>query len=92
MRVTGFLEILMPKSKDVLTKRYLLFTFSNLQIIREKNEYKGMVIKYGSWGLQNGRGGGLVKFYPYKKGGKSFTFSHAEVGGGTKSFGVVFTQ
>ena len=32
-----------------------------------------------------------MKFYPYEKGGG--TFSHAEGGGGcTKSFGVVFTQ
>ena len=50
--------------------------------------------------LQNGRGGGHVKLYPYEKvgpgGGKSF--SHANGGGGggggggTNSLGVVFTQ
>ena len=28
-----------------------------------------MVTNYGEGGLQNGRGGGHVKFYPYEKGG-----------------------
>ena len=32
-----------------------------------------------------------MKFYPYKKGGGK-GFSHAEGGGGTTSFAVVFTQ
>ena len=44
----------------------------------------------GRGGLQNGRGGGHMKFYPYEKGGRKQSFSHAE-GGGTTSFGVVFT-
>ena len=38
---------------------------------------------------------GHVKFYPYKKGGGGgyrHSFSHAEGGGGTKSFVVVFTR
>ena len=35
--------------------------------------------------LQNGRGGGAVKFHPYEKGGGGGTsFSHAE--GGTQKF------
>ena len=39
-----------------------------------------------------GGGGGHVKFYPSEKGeGGRKSFSHAE-GGGTKSFGVVFTR
>ena len=34
-----------------------------------------------------------MKFYPYEKGGGGGKgFIHAEGGGGTKSFGVVFTQ
>ena len=38
---------------------------------------KGLVTNYGEGGgLQNGRGGGHLKFYPYEKGG----------GGGGKSF------
>ena len=47
---------------------------------------------YGEEGLQNGRGGGACEVLPLQKreGGKSF--SHAEGGGGTKSFGVVFMQ
>ena len=32
-----------------------------------------------------------MKFYPYEKRGGGKTFSHAEGGGGTNSFGVVFT-
>ena len=35
--------------------------------------------------------GGQLKFYLYEK-GVGGSFSHAEGGGGTKSFGVVFTQ
>ena len=31
---------------------------------------KGLVTNYGEGGLQNGRGGGDVKFYPYEKGGQ----------------------
>ena len=32
---------------------------------------KGLVTNYGEGGgVQNGRGGGHVKFYPYKKGGQ----------------------
>ena len=34
----------------------------------------------GGGGLQNGRGGGHVKFYSYEKGGGGTSFSHAEVG------------
>ena len=41
----------------------------------------------GGVGLQNGRGGGYVKFYPYEKGGEK-SFGHAEEG--PTSFGVVF--
>ena len=51
-----------------------------------------IVTNYGE-GLQNERGGGHGKFYPYEKwegGGNSF--SHAEGGGGTKSFGAVFMR
>ena len=44
----------------------------------------------GSGGLQNRRGG-HVKFTPMKRGGGK-SFSHAEGGGGTTSFGVVFKQ
>ena len=29
----------------------------------------GLVTNYGEGGLQNERGGGHVKFYPYEKGG-----------------------
>ena len=32
-----------------------------------------------------------MKFYAYEKGGRK-SFIHAEGGGGTKSFGVVFTR
>ena len=32
-----------------------------------------------------------MKFYPYEKGGGG-SFSHAEGGGGTKSFGVDFKR
>ena len=46
---------------------------------------KGLVTNHGEgWGLQNGKGsggGGQVKFYPYKKGGRK-RFSHAEGGWG----------
>ena len=42
---------------------------------------KGLVTNYGVVGATQ-RDGGHMKFYPYKKGG----------GGGTNSFGVVFTQ
>ena len=31
-----------------------------------------------------------MKFYPYEKGGGRKSFSHAEGGGGIKSFEVVF--
>ena len=45
----------------------------------------------GGGDYKTGGGGGHVKFYPYEKGGGGGkSFSHAE-GGGTKSFGVVFT-
>ena len=54
------------------------------------NVSKGLVTKnYGEGGLQNGRGG-QVKFCPYVKGGGGKCFRHAEGGGGTKSFRVVF--
>ena len=35
------------------------------------NQYedKGLVTNYGEGGLQNGRGGGHVNYYPYKNGG-----------------------
>ena len=39
----------------------------------------GLVTNYGEGGLQNGRGGGQVKIYPYKKGGGK-SLSRAEVG------------
>ena len=54
--------------------------------------FKGLVTNYGEVGLQNGRRGGHVKFYPYEKGGCGKSFSHAEGEGGTKSFGKVFTR
>ena len=44
----------------------------------------------GDWFLITG-GGGHVKFYPYEKWGGGKSLSHVE-GGGTKSFGIVFTQ
>ena len=37
-----------------------------------------------------GGGGGHMKFYPSEKGADRKSFSHAEGGGGTTSFGVVF--
>ena len=46
---------------------------------------KGLVTNYGEGGLQNGRGGGHVKFYPYEKGGRK-SFSHSE-GGAQKVLG-----
>ena len=52
---------------------------------------KGLVINYGEGGLQNRRGRGCAVF-PLQRGGGRKRFSHAEGGGGTKSFGVVFTQ
>ena len=33
-----------------------------------------------------------MKFYPYKKRGGGRSFSHAEGGGGTNSFGVVIMR
>ena len=49
------------------------------------------------WSLNTGRGGGATKwegghvnFYPYENGGGGGV-SHAERGGGTTSFEVVFT-
>ena len=43
---------------------------------------KRLVTNYREGGLQN-RGGGQVKFYPYKKGGGGRKgFSHADGGGG----------
>ena len=42
-------------------------------------------------GLQNGRGG-HVKFYPYEKGGAENVLAMLKGGGGTNSFGVVFTR
>ena len=45
----------------------------------------------GGGGLQNGRGGGLVKLNPYEK-GVDKVFSHADRGEGRNSFGVVFMQ
>ena len=50
---------------------------------------KGLVTNYGEGGATK-REGGHVKFYPYQKGGGK-SLSHSEGGGGTKSFGVVFT-
>ena len=44
----------------------------------------------GGGGLQNGRGGGHVKFYTYEKGGGAEKVL-AMLKGGTKSFGVDFT-
>ena len=48
----------------------------------------GLGTNYGEGGgLQNGRGGGHVKFYPYEKGGGGGkSFSHAE-GGAQKVLG-----
>ena len=40
----------------------------------------------GRGGLQNVRGGGHVKFYPYEKGGGGKSFSHAK-GGAQKVLG-----
>ena len=31
-----------------------------------------------------------MKFYPYEKGGGAKGFSHAEGGGGTKSFSILY--
>ena len=49
---------------------------------------KGLVTNYGEGGgLQNGRGGGHVKFYPYEKGGGGGkSLSHAQ-GGAQKVLG-----
>ena len=54
-----------------------------------------MVTNYGEGGYKTG--GGHVKFYPYEKGGGGGaevgkSFSHAEGGGGTISFGVVYMR
>ena len=45
-------------------------------------------------GLQNGRGGGHVKFYPYEKGGggAEIVLAMLKGGGGTTSFGVGFMR
>ena len=52
-----------------------------------------MVTNYGEGAATKREGGGgHVKFYPYEKGGRGRkSFSHVK-GGGTKSFGVVFTR
>ena len=54
------------------------------------SSHKGVVINYRG----GGRGGGHVKFYPYKKGaGGGKSLSHAEGGGGgTKGVEVLLTQ
>ena len=45
------------------------------------SRFYGLVTYYREGVLQNGRGGGHVKFYPYVKGGGSGKrFSHAEGG------------
>ena len=49
---------------------------------------KGLVTNYGEGGLQNGRGGGYVKFYPYEKGGGKSS-SHAK-GGHNKFWGSFY--
>ena len=41
--------------------------------------------------LQNGKGGGAVKFYPYEREGAEKSLSHAK-GGAQKVFWVAFTQ
>ena len=46
----------------------------------------------GSGGLQNGRGGGHVKFYLYEKGGGEKCFSHAKGGGRKKFRGSFYTE
>ena len=51
---------------------------------------KGVVTNNGKGGgLQNGRGGGQVKFYPCEKGGGGKCFSHAEGGGAHNVLGLV---
>ena len=63
-----------------------MFLHKTRTYIREWSSIKGRR------GLQNGRGGGQVKFFPYKKvggGGRKY-FSHPKRGG-TTSFGVVLT-
>ena len=51
------------------------------------------LIKGRGGGLQNGRGGGHVTFYPYKKGGGAEkVLAMLKGGGGAKSLGVLFTQ
>ena len=53
---------------------------------------KGLVANYGKGGgSTQGEGGGHVKFYPNEKGDRK-GFNHAEGGGGTTSFWVVFTR
>ena len=50
----------------------------------------------GGGGLQNGRGGGHVKFYPYhrtgERGGGAEKVLAMLKGGGTTSFGVVIMR
>ena len=47
-----------------------------------------IILRVGGGGVQNGRGGGHVKFYPYEKGGGQKILSHAE--GGHNKFGGSF--
>ena len=54
---------------------------------------KRLVTNYREGGYKTGGGGRHVKFYPYEKGGgdgRSLTMLNRG-GGGTTSFGVVFT-
>ena len=50
-----------------------------------------MVTNYGEGGLQNGRGGGHVKFYPYEKGGGAEKVLAILKGGHKKFWGRFYT-
>ena len=51
-------------------------TYSTFSVVRDWSLITGT----GGGGLQNGRGGGQVKFHPYKKRGGAKSFSPAEAG------------
>ena len=66
-----------------------IYVYSCLNIYEEFTLYvspygKRVVINYG--GLQNGRGGGQLKFYPYKMGGGG-VLAILKGGGGQQALG-----
>ena len=60
------------------------------RLLVPKVETKELVTNYSERGLQNGRGGGDLKFYPYKKGGGQEKVLAMLKGGHKKVLGSFF--